>query len=171
MELAKNVKTHEFEILVVKRRTLAVSPTRQEQQQWDRHSHGQNRTTRKQQQMITLSVPEKEEHQKSERSRDGKRSTLGADVDTCGCLFRESWLLLSFVRACLKSHHSDMQSTAQQSHCVNTVCGLHEKHGDKEGASSTCDEQCAASRELTFHDTVSRKLTVNNSREDDKKPN
>ena len=54
-----------------------------------------------------------------------------------------------------------MQSTAQQSRCVNTICGRHRKHGDKEG--STCDLQFAASRELTFHDTV-----VHNSREDDK---
>ena len=58
-----------------------------------------------------------------------------------------------FVRGCFISHHSDMQSTAQQSHCVNTICGHRKKkkkHGVEEGASSTCDQQFAVSRELTF---------------------
>ena len=77
------------------------------------------------------------------------RATLGADVDTRDCLSPRRG------HACFKSHHSDMQSTAQKSHCVNTICGHHKKNGVKEGASSTCDLQFAVSRELTFHDSVS----------------
>ena len=57
---------------------------------------------------------------------------------------------------CLNSYHSHIQSAARKSHWVNTICGHHTKvHGVEEGASSTCDQQFAVSRELTFHDTVS----------------
>ena len=34
-------------------------------------------------------------------------------------------LLLPFVRVCLNSQRSDIRCTAQQSHCVDTICGHH----------------------------------------------
>ena len=58
--------------------------------------------------------------------------------------------VLAFV---LDSHHSDIQSTAQHSHCVNKICGHRTKKRNKESSSSACDHRFVVSRELTFHGT------------------
>ena len=71
-----------------------------------------------------------------------------------------SSLLLPFVSFCLNSHHPHIQSAALRGHHIASTPfeTIAKKHRDKEGSSSTCDQQVVASRELTFHDTQDASL-------------